>query len=435
MIILLISLSTLIRLATFVVVLTYMNASSRRNAWMFIAAAMLLMALENIFQLLYFAGISDLAVSSFIPPLAGFVVSVLLLTGTLLIRSILKRLRKAERIHRTLDNRYRILFNSSSDQIFVLNMTGDIVEVNQSACENLEYKREELLKKHFSEIHMNPADPTIREHIDHILRKGTYIFESDHRSSSGKRIPAEISCRKLMIEEEPYITCVSRNIADRKEVEKKILTAIIETEETERSRFAKEIHDGLGPLLSTIKLYVDELDSQSHNETERVEYINMINKLIDEAVDSSRNIANNITPKVITDYGLVRAIQSYCDTINATSILNIELDVQPKEMSPGTTLSLTLYRILTELINNTIKHAKADQVRIIMRSENKKIHLDYYDNGIGFELEKALQKSDDRMGVKNIVSRVRSINGVFNFQNIQPGIHVNIQVDSHSGHI
>jgi PAS domain S-box-containing protein len=419
----------LTRIATFAVVMTYVNASNRRIAWIFIAAAMLLMAMENVFQLLYFAGISDLAFSSFIPPLAGFIVSVLLLTGTLLIRTILKRLRKAERIHRLLDNRYRILFNSSSDQIFVLNMKGKIVEVNQSACENLGYSREELLTRHFTDVHSSPGVAAVPDHMDKMRRSGSYIFESEHVNINGKRIPVEISCRRVMIEEEPYITCVSRNIADRKEVEKKIMTAIIDTEETERSRFAKEIHDGLGPLLSAIKLYVNELEGHEYSDAEKSEYISMINTMIDEAVDSSRNIANNITPKLITDYGLVKALKSYCDTINATNILRIDFKSQPPELSPETTLSLTLYRIITELINNTIKHAQASHVKIVLQHINNKIQLDYSDNGIGFDLEKALEKSDDRMGVKNIISRVRSINGVFNFQNTKPGILINIQFD------
>jgi PAS domain S-box-containing protein len=423
----------LIRIATFAVVMTYVNASNRRIAWVFIAAAMLLMALENAFQLLFIAGLSDLAVSSYIPPLAGFVVSVLILTGTLLIRSILKRLRKAERINRVLDNRYRILFNSSSDQIFVLNMAGKIVEVNQSACENLGYGREDLLSKHFSEIKADPLAAGAMEHLNKIRQTGSYIFESEHLNSHGGKFPVEINCRRIVIEEEPYIICVSRNIADRKEVEKKIMTAIIETEETERSRFATEIHDGLGPLLSTIKLYVNELDTEQISQHEREEQIAYINQLIDEAVDNARNIANNITPKIITDYGLIRSIQSFCDAINATNILRIDFQHHPDKLQPSTTLSLTLYRIITELINNTIKHANADRVRIELQQKHNRLYLDYFDNGIGFDLEKAMQKNDTRMGVKNIISRVQSVKGVFNFQNTQPGIHVNIQIDVGKG--
>lgn len=424
--ILLISLSMLLRIATFAVVMTYVNASNRRIAWIFIAAAMLLMALENVFQLLYLAGKSDLVVSSFIPPLAGFVVSVLILTGTLLIRAILKRLRRAEKIQFSLDNRYRLLFNSSSDQIFVLNMKGKIVEANQSACDNLGFLREELLGNTFESIATADQAGHIQAHLESIRRRGKYIFESEHLTRNRLKIPVEINCKRIEIEDEPHIICVSRNIADRKEVEKKVMTAIIETEETERGRFAKEIHDGLGPLLSAIKLYVNELECEG---PEMETHTGYINKLIDEAVESARNIANNITPKIITDYGLLRSLQSYCDTINATNILVIDFEARPEQFQAGTTLSLTLYRIVTELINNTIKHAQADSVRILLQAEQQGVILHYSDNGIGFDLEKALQKSDDRMGIKNIISRVRSLNGVFNFQNTKPGIHIRIRFD------
>jgi PAS domain S-box-containing protein len=427
-----ISASFILRLVTFAVVMNYVNISKHRIAWWMIAAAMILMALENLFQLLAIEGISDLAVGTKVPPVAGFMVSLLMLSGTLLIRNILKRLSKAERTRLSINHRYQMLFNTSSDQIFVIATDGQILEVNQAACERLEFSREELLNRSFASLKSGQNAEGVLDHLNEIRQHKMYIFETELLSGKGKRIPVEMSCRLIEIDEKPCITCVARSISARKELEKRVLIATIETEENERSRFAREIHDGLGPLLSTIKLYVNELE---HNEKKADHDANIqyINKLINEAVSSARNIANNITPKIITDYGLIRSLENFCQSINATKLLEISFMHEALSHHLGSTIELTLYRIITELINNTIKHAQAQQVHIKLLQEASRIRLSYHDDGIGFELDKALEKSDQTLGLKNIISRVRSLKGSFSFRNTRPGIEILIDLDAEQG--
>ncbi len=431
LIIIIIGISMLLRLATFAVVINYYKVSRHRTAWLLIAVAMVLLALESLFQLLALAGVSTLASDSFIPYAAGLAVSVLMLTGTALISTILKRLAAAEKKKENIERRFQLLFNTSSDQVFVLTLEGKIVEVNLSACDRLEMKREELLNRYFKEIKAGTAAEGVMDHIHTIRSKGKYIFETELRSKSGNRFPVEINCRLVEIDDQPYITCIARNISERKELDKKVRIAIIETEETERKRFAKEIHDGLGPLLSAIKLYVNELDAMEDDTDERQEFISHINGMINEAVDSARNIANNITPKTLADFGLTKALTTFIETINATNLLKITTHFDVVDRSLGPTMELIFYRITNELINNTIKHANASVIDIKLRFTEQKLHLNYRDDGIGFDLQQAIDKGDNHMGVKNIISRVRSMNGIFNFRNTAPGIEISITVDIH----
>jgi signal transduction histidine kinase len=182
-------------------------------------------------------------------------------------------------------------------------------------------------------------------------------------------------------------------------------------------------------LLSTIKLYVNELE---YNEKKSGHDANIqyINKLIDEAVSSARNIANNITPKIITDYGLIRSLENFCQSLNATKLLEINFQHEHLSSHLGSTIELTLYRIITELINNTIKHAQAQRVHIELMQEASRIRLSYHDDGIGFELDEALEKSEQTLGLKNIISRVRSLKGNFSFRNTRPGIEILIDLDA-----
>ena len=422
-----------LRLATFAVVMNYYKDSRHRSAWLLIAAAMLLLALENLFQLLAIAGVSNLARQQFIPHSAGFAVSVLMLTGTAMINTILKRLATAERTKDSIEKHYRLLFDTTSDLLFVLKTDGRITEVNQTACERLNMSREQLLTLRFADIKAGTAAEGVMDHLNDIRNKGYHIFETELLTSQGVRFPVEMNCRLADLDENPHITCIGRPTAQRRELDKKVRIAIIETEERERRRFAKEIHDGLGPLLSTVKLYVNELETTTPGSAEHTEYAAHINQLLNEAIDNARNIANNITPRVLADYGLQKAVENFVDTINATRLLTISTSFSNIDRSIGSTLELIYFRIISELINNTIKHANASNIEIHLSVKKGKLHLVYRDNGQGFDLQEAIEKGDNHMGVKNIISRVRSLNGVFNFRNIWPGIEIQITVDINPG--
>jgi len=431
--IVLITASMLLRLATFAVVMNYYKDSRHRFAWLLIAAAMLLLALESLFQLLALAGVSNLAQGQFIPHSAGFAVSALMLTGTAMINKILKRLAAAERIRESIEKRYRQLFDTTSDLLFVLMPDGRITEVNRAACERLNMSRELLLTKHFADIKAGPSAEGVMDHVNDIRNKGYHIFETELLTGQGGRFPVELNCRMVDIDENPHITCIGRTTAQRRELDKKVRIAIIETEERERRRFAKEIHDGLGPLLSTVKLYVNELESTPPGSAEHAEYTSQINHLLNEAIDNARNISNNITPRILADYGLQKAVENFTDAINATRLLTINTHFDQIDRSIGSTLELICFRIISELINNTIKHANASRIEIQLARKEGRLHLDYRDNGQGFDLQEAIEKGDNHMGVKNIISRVRSLNGVFNFRNTDPGIEIHISVDVQQG--
>ena len=431
MVVSMIIVSMLFRIATFVVVMNYYKVSRLRTAWLMIATAMILLSFENLFQLLALTGVSPLATGAVVPHIAGLAVSVLMLTGTLLINTILKRLDTAERNRKSFERHFQMLFNTTSDLILVLDLNGKIAEANSAACERLENSREELLSRFFADIKSGPQAEGVLDHLNDIRAKSPFIFETELRSKRGKNIPVEINSSFIELDGKAYINCVARPISERREMDKKVRIAIIETEETERRRFAKEIHDGLGPLLSTIKLYVNELDTVE-NYAEKEEMVHYINRLIDEAVSNARNIANNITPKMLADYGLRKAIVNFTDSINATGLLHIQLNCGIIDRSIGPTLELIFYRIITELVNNTIKHANAANVQVLMKIDNNQLTLDYRDDGTGFDLQQAIEKGDNHMGVKNIISRVRSMNGTFNFHNTNPGIHIRIVVDKHA---
>lgn len=195
--------------------------------------------------------------------------------------------------------------------------------------------------------------------------------------------------------------------AERKENEAKVLRAVIKTEEQERHRFAKELHDGLGPILSSIKMTNSALNKAVENPNNQ-QIARKTDHAINEAIVTIKEISNKLSPHVLERYGLEKAIKTFMEGITLTNQYQIQLNCQLSEKRFGFNVELIVYRIIGELINNTIKHASASKIDISLLHHQQKLKLMYRDNGVGFSTETQYVKG---MGLENIHSRVKSLNG------------------------
>jgi len=313
------------------------------------------------------------------------------------------------------EDRFHKLFNSTGDDIIVTDGNGTIIEVNHACCNTLGYTREELLNMKLVDIKSSKYAELVTENRKNIFKHGTYTYESEHIAKDGRVITVEITSRFVDYHDEKFILSVARNIGTRKETEREVLSAVIRTEERERERFAKDMHDSVGPLLSTIKLYVNELMGGSLEDDEKVDMVNLTNDIIDESVNSIRTISNNLMPRVIHQYGLLIALESFCDKVNKVNTINIQFDKESIPERLDQNLELILFRVITELINNTIKHANAKKIIIELDKSDKKVMMLFEDDGIGFDIDEIMSSDHKGMGLKNIISRIKSIKGDYNF--------------------
>ena len=214
-------------------------------------------------------------------------------------------------------------------------------------------------------------------------------------------------------------------------MERTIMNKVVETEEKDRKKFAEELHDGLGPILSTIKMYMDLIEKSAiyNPESSKNEIIKNIFDLLDESIKFSNSIANNLVPNMISDYGLIVAIKTFCNKIIQTGKIKISLEFQLRNKRLNEILEVILYRTLIEFINNTLKHAQAKNIRINILQENNHLNVIYEDDGIGFDFEKMLDDPRTGMGLKNILSRVKSVDGIIQADKaIEKGFRIVIQV-------
>lgn len=193
--------------------------------------------------------------------------------------------------------------------------------------------------------------------------------------------------------------------------EKALLNAIIQTEERERRRFANEIHDGLGPLLSTIKMSVSSLSSVETN-PESLSVIKNTNLIISEAIKSVQEISNNLSPHVLSNFGLAKAVRNFVNKINQTKVLDISYKTNVMDVRYPTSLEIVVYRSVCELLNNSIKHSAASKVMVDLFSEGGFLEVDYQDNGVGFDSDSLfVDEKDIGSGYFNMLSRIKSIKG------------------------
>lgn len=195
--------------------------------------------------------------------------------------------------------------------------------------------------------------------------------------------------------------------------QKDLLQASIQAQENERKRVATDLHDGIGSLLSAIRLYVTQF-SKSKNTGISHELIQETTEMVDSAIDQARKIAHNLLPSTLERFGAVHAIEDLCKRIQSMSELTIKLEYENlPEFSKEQ--DLAIYRIVQELLSNTLKHAAATNVNIRFHRMPSQLSIFYADNGKNFHFS-GQNKDIQGLGLKSIASRAQLIGAELNIQ-------------------
>lgn len=185
--------------------------------------------------------------------------------------------------------------------------------------------------------------------------------------------------------------------------------AIIEAQETERKRIARELHDGIGQMLSAASMNFSLLSNI--NDIPKNEFNNSM-KILNDACDEVRSISHQMMPKVLIESGLVSALGDLLNKSFKNSDINFQFHYNGLDSRLESNVEIGLYRISQELINNIIKHSKANTIDFNLYKSKNSIILSVEDNGIGLGNMKI-----SGIGLSNIKSRAESLNGNFNIEN------------------
>ncbi|HEY4789308.1 MAG TPA: ATP-binding protein, partial [Bacteroidales bacterium] len=244
--------------------------------------------------------------------------------------------------------------------------------------------------------------------------------------TNGEEFPFEVNATVYELNSELYTLAILRDITERKNIERKVYQSAIEAEECERSRIAKELHDGLGPLLSACILFLDTMAEDYPGLTSNPINQKLIHTL-ELSISTVKEISNNISPHVLRNFGLIQALKSYLSNMMCAKNIKIffhsDIDIRM-----DTNIETNIYRIITELVNNTIKHACATIILIRLDLDDNGLLLNYLDDGIGFDPGRisGLHKG---MGLVNIENRVKTLNGIFSLRTKPAeGVEINIEI-------
>ena len=185
--------------------------------------------------------------------------------------------------------------------------------------------------------------------------------------------------------------------------------AVLKGEEQERTRLAKDLHDGLGGLLSGVKFSLSNMKDNLIITPDNMAVFERSLDMIDTSIKELRRVAHNMMPEMLTKFGLDEALKEYCNTINATKLLTVKYQSLGMEARLDKSTEIIVYRIIQELLNNILKHAAASEVFVQLIRENNRLNIVVEDNGKGFDT--VFLEKNKGAGWINIRSRVEYLKG------------------------
>jgi signal transduction histidine kinase len=198
----------------------------------------------------------------------------------------------------------------------------------------------------------------------------------------------------------------------QKEKELQLLQAVMQGEEKERSRIAKDLHDGVAGMLAAVKMHINSIATDM-SEVKHTEGFQQGMKLLDESSQEVRKTSHNLMPEVLLQHGLDEALRRYCNNVSNSSRLKLQYDVIGDTPRFIDSFELSVYRIVQELLNNIVKHSKASEAIVQLSYQPGILTIAIEDNGIGISKEDG---SKDGMGLKSLQSRVKAMNGKIEFE-------------------
>ncbi len=212
------------------------------------------------------------------------------------------------------------------------------------------------------------------------------------------------------------------------EKEKEVLSlqSMLVAQEEERQRIARDLHDSIGALLSAAKLHITNI-AEEVKRLEEVNFLKSTEEAIDRANAEIRRVAHDMMPSVLMKLGLTEGIEDFIDRLRKSSNIKVDFVYDEVPNRLDSKREVMLYRIVQELVNNTIKHASAKRIQLELRLKSDSLTLDYKDDGKGFDAIAQNQKAS--FGLSSLRSRVNFLNGSIQLDSKNnEGMHCHIEI-------
>jgi PAS domain S-box-containing protein len=330
--------------------------------------------------------------------------------GVSIIRDITER-KKAEEALRKSEEKYQSLIENANDAIISLNKEGVIISFNKKAEEMFGYSHDEVVGKSITLLSPLSARELELKALEE-LKKGKTLsingktLEGKGLRKDGQEIPVESSVYALEVHGEYIITSIIRDISERKRAEEKIIeyqnklrslaSQLTLTEERERRRIATDLHDRIGQALAISKIKLGGL-RESTSSIGLDGDIDGIRDLIEQTIQDTRSLIFDLCPPFLYELGFEKALEWLIEEIQKQHGVTtlFENDGKPKPLDDN--VRVLLFRTVSELLMNVVKHARAQKAKVSVQRDGDNIQIKVEDDGIGFDVSK-IQYHIDKTG-------------------------------------
>jgi len=317
--------------------------------------------------------------------------------------------RRAEIALRESEERYRELFENARDAMYVHDLEGNYLRVNHAAERLSGYTRDEIVGYNFVEFLAPEYVRQVRDRFcAKLAQQGETTYECDVITKDGRRVPVEVSSRAIY--ENGVIVCVqgtARDITERKLAQDALQMFsrhLIEAQEEERRRIARELHDQIGQVLTAVKMNLHTVQRVC-NASEAGSYIWDNIDAVDEALRMVRDLSVDLRPPILDDLGLVTALRWYVDRYRIRTGLEVEVNIELEDQNERfpRELETTFFRIAQESLTNIVRHARATQISLHFAKDGNALLLSLKDNGVGFD-PNTLRRRVPRVATLGLIS-------------------------------
>lgn len=328
------------------------------------------------------------------------------------LRSQISDCEKTEAALRESENKYSTLVEDALIGVYI-SKDGKIEFANDKFAAIYGYAKDELLGMD-SAVLVHPDDRLMIEQMRQKRLKGEPVpseYEIRGLKKNGDTIWVMRSLSLIQYRNGPAIAGIVQDLTKRRRVEEALRESgkelrvlsnqLLSTEEKERKRIARELHDGIGQALSAIKFSVENAlrELLDHPDLPELKSLEAVIPLTQKTIEEVRRIVKDLRPSILDDLGILATINWFCREYQTVySNIRIKRNIEIRENDISSPLKTVIYRILQEALNNVAKHSQADMVQLSLQKTVKGVKLTVHDNGTGFDLTQAISLTPSRRG-------------------------------------
>jgi PAS domain S-box-containing protein len=313
------------------------------------------------------------------------------------------------------DSLFFKIVNSSPYGIALQNLDGAVLYANSTLCSMLGLSEEEISRKHCSQF-SPPEDAAKDWALFQQLRSGSihrYEIEKEYYRADGSLIWGRLFVSLLNNRPCPIVIAWLQDITDRKKTEEELTRVsgkLIETQEQERTRIARELHDDISQRVALVSIQIYSMLQDPNCAPELQKELCDVKQEMADISSGLHSIAYQLYSPELEHLGLSGAVRSLCRQLAARAqvVVDFHCEDVPKS-SVSRAVSLCLFRILQEGLHNAVKHSAVKKFKVTLQVSGDELHLLLSDNGTGFDLESVQCKGG--LGLTSMFERVRLING------------------------